>query len=171
MRQNRVISEDDLTAMMNKQKRVRGSQGIPRRAATRDTVYPVNTDSVGDLVHASRHSKAGSTPGPSPYFPYANKWELNYANVLAMELKVGAITSWKYAGITFTLAKKQYHRIDFIIGHNDRSIEIAQVKGYHPNLRAAIKGLKWAAQLFPMFTWTIKSWTGSGWDGKYVEIA
>lgn len=117
-----------------------------------------------------RPSGADSRLQKPPASPYKSKWELNYSKVLEMEQKVGAIRSWRYEGLTFTLSKGQYHRIDFIIGHNDRSIEIAQVKGYHPNLRAAIKGLKWASQLYPMFTWTMKWWTGTGWDGKFVDV-
>jgi hypothetical protein len=124
---------------------------------------------VNNGVNPVRQTVAGSTPAPSPFAPYANKWEINYSVVLDLERRAGAIRSWKYAGVTFTLSKGQYHRIDFIIGHNDRSVEIAQVKGYHKNIRAAIKGLKWAAQLYPMFTWTIKRWTGTGWDSNYVD--
>ncbi len=110
------------------------------------------------------------TRSASPYAPYANKWELSFSKVLELERSVGAIKSWKYSGLTFTTAYRQYHRIDFIIGHNDRSIELAQVKGYHPNMRAGIKGLKWAAQMYPMFTWTLKHYTGTGWDSNYVDI-
>jgi hypothetical protein len=121
----------------------------------------------------------GATPPPGPkppvggsrYRPYANKWEYQYSQVLALEQKAGAIASWRYGGITFTLAKKQYHKIDFIIGHTDHSIELAQIKGrWHKNIRAGIKGLKWAAQLYPMFRWTLKTWTGSGWESRLVEV-
>lgn len=116
-------------------------------------------------------SRTGSSPvAASKFAPYANKWEYNFANYLDLQQKAKEIRSWKYAGLTFTTAYRQYHRIDFIIGHNDYSVEIAQVKGYHKNLRAGIKGLKWAAQLYPMFTWTIKRWTGTGWDSNYVEV-
>ncbi len=101
---------------------------------------------------------------------YSSKWELQYSKVLEVEKRVGAIKDWRYGGITFTLSKGQYHRIDFLIWHNNGQIELAQVKGYHKNLRAGIKGLKWAAQLHPWFSWTIKRWTGTAWDGEYVEI-
>jgi hypothetical protein len=106
----------------------------------------------------------------SPYKPYANKWEFNYAKICELEHRTKQIQGWKYGGITFTLSKGQYHLIDFLIWHLDGSIELAQIKGYHPNLRAGIKGLKWAAQLHPWFVWTIKWWTGRAWDGEYVKI-
>ncbi len=102
--------------------------------------------------------------------PYKSKWELQYSKVLELEKRVGAIKDWRYGGISFTLSKKQYHRIDFLIWHTNGQIELAQVKGYHKNLRAGIKGLKWAAQLHPWFSWTIKRWTGTAWDGEYVEV-
>ena len=114
--------------------------------------------------------RAGANPASSPYFPYANKWEFNYAKVLDLELRVGAIASWTYETITFRLAYRQYHRSDFVIGHTNGTAEIRQVKGWHKNLRAGIKGLKWAAQKWPMFRWTIYRWTGTGWDGHDVEV-
>lgn len=147
----RHLTEEDLRAM---QARVRKAGPVGAGA-----------DSQG----AGAHSKVSPVTS-SPYAPYANKWEFNFAKVLDLQLRAKEIRSWEYAGITFTLAKRQYHRIDFIIGHNDFSVEIAQVKGYHKNMRAGIKGLKWAAQKWPMFTWTIKRWTGTGWDGSYVEV-
>ena len=159
----RNVTEDEFREM---KERVRG--GVV------GTAKPSNGVRRRDECNRALISAAGSNPASSPpnqFAPYANKWELNFSKVLEMEQKVGAIKHWKYAGITFMLAKRQYHRIDFIIGHNDRSIEIAQIKGkWHKNIRAGVKGLKWAAQLYPMFTWTMKWWTGTGWDGKYVDI-
>ena len=100
--------------------------------------------------------------------PYKSKWEAAYASKLELEKRAGLIQAWRYEGMTFTLSKGQYHRPDFIVWHLDGSIEIAQVKGWHKNMRAGTKGLKWAAQLNPWFTWTVKRWTGTGWDGEYV---
>ncbi len=165
--QHRFISEDEYQVLMQRM----GKGGVV------GTRYGNKVSPQYPQISRSRKREAsltvagaGSNPAPSPFAPYANKWELNYSKVLEMEQRVGAIKSWKYSGLTFTTAYRQYHRIDFIIGHNDRSIELAQVKGYHKNMRAGIKGLKWAAQMYPMFTWTIKWWTGTGWDGKYVEV-
>ena len=112
-------------------------------------------------------SAAGSNPAPSPY---ASKWELNYAKYLDLQQKAGEIISWRYGRVTFRLAKGQYHRIDFIVLRKDLRVQMDQVKGWHPNLRAAIKGLKWAAQLWPMFYWTITKWNGLGWESTDVEV-
>lgn len=163
------VTEDDLKVLLANRDRNMGKGGESKTRAAGERSASTPSGLRGNRNHAETTTRALQN-GPSLYAPYVNKWELNYSKVLDLELKVGGITSWKYAGITFTLAKKQYHKIDFIIGHNTGCVEIAQVKGYHPNMRAAIKGLKWAAQLYPMFRWTLKWWTGSGWDGKDVEV-
>ena len=111
-----------------------------------------------------------SISAPPPKSPYDSKWEAAYANKLELEKHAGLIKAYKYEGISLQLSKGQYHRPDFIVWHLDNSIEMAQVKGWHKNMRAGIKGLKWAAQLHPWFTWTVKRWTGTGWDSNYVEI-
>ena len=126
--------------------------------------------STGQDTGTTVKSSARTLHATNPYAPYANEWEFNYAKVLDLELRVGAITSWTYETITFRLAYRQYHRSDFVIGHTNGTAEIRQVKGWHKNLRAGIKGLKWAAQKWPMFRWTIYRWTGSGWDGNDVEV-
>ena len=101
---------------------------------------------------------------------YRSKWEAAFASKLELERRAGVIKGYEYEGMSFKLSKGQYHRPDFLIWHLDGSIEIAQVKGWHKNLRAGIKGLKWAAQQRPWFTWTLKRWTGTGWDSHYVEV-
>jgi len=144
------------------QKRVRGT--AQRSAMT-------NWKDSPEANHSPMRKVSGSTIRPrQASSPYKSKWELQYSTVLDTELKVGAIKGWCYGGISFTLAKGQYHRIDFLIWHTNGQIELAQVKGYHKNMRAGIKGLKWAAQLHPWFVWTIKRWTGTAWDGDYVAI-
>ena len=149
----RLLTEEQFAAH---QARVKGIAGARRCG---DTVYSVNTDSVGDP-----HDKPAHRP------PYRSKWEANFAAKLELEKRAGLIKAFKYEGISFQLSKGQYHRPDFLIWHMDGSIEIAQVKGWHRNMRAGIKGLKWAAQLHPWFTWTMKRWTGTGWDSHYVEV-
>ena len=115
-------------------------------------------------------SQPVSNRAVSPFAPYDSKWELNYATYLDLQQKDGAILSWRYGRFTFRLAKGQYHRIDFIVKRCDLRNQMDQIKGWHPNLRAAIKGMKWAAQLWPMFYWTITKWNGSGWETVEVEV-
>lgn len=164
MRPRRIISEEQFTGLVKTaaSNRVRG--GATGKPVRDGGTHVKSTGRTGGIPVAA------TNPAPSPFSPYANKWEFNHAKVLELELRAGAIKSWTYETITFRLAYRQYHRSDFVIGHNDRTVEIRQIKGWHPNLRASIKGLKWAAQKYPMFTWTIKWWTGTGWDGKYVEV-
>lgn len=143
------ITEEDFKVMVNRVRR--DAQGNGERGhGTR-----VTNHSVGD-------------PSPKPI--YASKWDANFASKLEMEQKAGLIKAWVYERHTFKMAHRQYHRSDFLIWHLDNSIEIAQVKGYHKNLRAAMKGLKWAAQLNPWFVWTVKRWTGGEWRSELVEV-
>lgn len=143
-----------------------------RPRATTEAEYQWMRDRVrtGGLLPPKRKRVVpyGASAASSPFAPYRSKWELNFSKVLELEQQARAIKRWAYEGMTLKLAKGKYHRIDFLIWHNDRSIEIAQIKGYHPNLRDAMTHLTWAAQLNPWFIWTIKWWTGTGWDSKYV---
>jgi hypothetical protein len=96
--------------------------------------------------------------------PYRSKWEAAMASRLDLEKRAGVIKDYQYEGLTLKLAKGQYHRPDFLVWHLDGSIELKQVKGWHKNLRAGIKGLKWAMQLNPWFKWTLASRVkGGGW--------
>ena len=165
------------------QQRVRGGVVRTRRESIGSKAATVKTGTMrtpGPQTHLRSRSAdavpmgsmpvigaAGSNPVPSPY---KNKWETNFANYCEMQKLANLILRWQYEGLTLKLAKGKYHRPDFIIQHVDRSIELAQVKGWHKNLRAGIAGLKWAAQKYPEFTWTLKRWTGTGWDSNYVEI-
>ena len=122
---------------------------------------------------ANREDRLGPVKNLAPTVAsptYRSKWEAAYAAKLDLEKHAGLIKAYKYEGISLQLSKGQYHRPDFLIWHIDGSIEIAQIKGWHKNMRAGVKGLKWAASLHPWFTWTLKRWTGKGWDSHYVEI-
>ena len=113
-------------------------------------------------------------PAPSPstkntkYAPYKNKLEHSFATVLVLERHAGLIKSWAYESLTLKLAAGKYHRPDFVIWHNDGSIEIAQTKGYHKNMRASLTGLRWAAQKNPWFKFTIKRYK-NGWESEEVS--
>ena len=61
-----------------------------------------------------------------------------------------------------------YHRSDFLIWHLNGTIELAQTKGWHKNLSASLKGLRWAAQKNPWFTFTIRRHQ-NGWQTELVE--
>lgn len=158
------LSEGDLERLY----RNMGRGGVvgTRREGVSSSCTP-NASSARQGKDRGGNGQAGSNPALSPY---KSKWEASYAAKLELEKKANVIKGYAYEMHTFKLAHRQYHRTDFLIWHMDNSIEIAQVKGWHKNLRAGIKGLKWAAQLNPWFTWTLKRWTGSGWDSHYVDI-
>ena len=137
---------------------------------------------VGGAVDA-RHSPAQSGSrrdpathnttsrrGESALSSYRNTWEEKFATLLELEKRTGAIQGYAYETLTFTLSKGKRHRIDFLIWHIDGSIELAQIKGFHKNLRASMTALKWAAQRNPWFIWTIKRLEGTLWHSERVEI-
>lgn len=152
----RVISEDDFKVLLSNRERARGGGPTAPKKARPSTVG-IGRRCVGE----------NQAPSPSKY---DSKWEANFASKLELEKKAGVIRDYQHHGMTLMLCKGQYHRIDFLIWHLDKSIEIAQVKGWHKNMRAGIKGLKWAASLHPWFTWTLHRWTGQGWESRPVEV-
>lgn len=150
------VSEEMLQIM---QERVRSGVAGTRMAASIQ----------GTVTRTSQTKKiscAGSTPASSPPFaPYRNKLETAYANYLEGQKLHKLIRDYAYENLTFKLAKGQYHRNDFLIWHLDGTIEICQVKGWHKNIRAGIKGMKWAAQLNPWFSWKlVRRNNHGGWD-------
>ena len=101
--------------------------------------------------------------------PYRSKLEAAYAGHLELQKKAGLIEDWRYEPLTLKLSQGKYHRPDFLIWHRDKSIEMAQVKGYHKNLRASLTALKWAAQRNPWFLFTITRYPGH-WETRKVKL-
>lgn len=120
----------------------------------------------GDGRGPSQSRPCKPTDAPSPY---RSKWELRFAQTLDLEKKAGAIRDWAYERYTVRLAKGKYHRPDFTIWHLDGTIEMAQVKGYHKNLRASMTALAWAAKDNPWFRWTVRRWGNGGFQEQEVS--
>ncbi len=157
--------------------RVRG--GVDRHAR-KSLTAPVlrhgpSTSKGVDPIDRARIGEAGSNPAPSPYAPYRNKLEHSFAGKLALEQQAGFIRQWGYENMTFKLSvaapgkRGDYHRNDFVVWHLDGHIEMAQTKGWHKNLAASLKSLRWAAQKHPWFTWTIWRYIGGGWQQEQVQ--
>ncbi len=104
--------------------------------------------------------------------PYKSKLEAAFASKLDLEQKAGIIKSWRYEPMSLTLAKGKRYRPDFMVEYTQgMCLELVEVKGrFTPNIRDGLTHLKWAAQLYPMFTWRIVRWNGSGWIGEYVCV-
>ena len=145
---------------MLKLRGMRGGVGGGALSATRPGVRPKDAGPWNSREPVSN-------PAPSSY---RSKWEETYAALLAMEQRAGIIHAWAYESMTLKLSKGKYHRIDFLIWHNDFSIELAQVKGYHKNIRDSMTHLKWAAQLNPWFRFTLKRRVGRDWESTTVEV-
>ena len=135
---------------------------------------PHPTSSPVGAEKQNRHGRAGSNPAPSPlisknakYAPYKNKLEHSFALTLGGRKHAGQIRDWAYESQTLKLAQGKYHRPDFLIWHLDGTIEIAQTKGYHKNMRASLTGIAWAAQRNPWFRFTVWRYK-NGWS--YEEV-
>lgn len=119
------------------------------------------------------HARKSLTAPVLRHGPYKNKLEYTYAQVCEMEKRAGEIKDWTYESMTLKLSvampgkRGDYHRTDFLKWHNDGSIEIAQTKGWHKNILASLKGLRWAAQKNPWFRFTIKRYK-NGWTSEEI---
>lgn len=73
---------------------------------------------------------------------YDSKFEASYARDLRLRLKAGEIKAWE-SHVRIPLIVKQFHvsdyYVDFLIYHNDNTIEYVETKG----LKTAVFALKW----------------------------
>ena len=126
-----------------------------------------NQKPVANPAHAPINKNA-------KYAPYKNKLEYSYAQVCEHEKQAGLIKDWAYESMTLKLSvampgkRGDYHRTDFLKWHKGGSIEIAQTKGWHKNIQASLKGLRWAAQKNPWFRFTIKRYK-NGWTSEEIH--
>ena len=102
------------------------------------------------------------------YAPYKNKLEHSYAQVLHSQKLAGHIKDWGYETQSLKLAAGKYHRPDFTVWRLDGTVEMAQTKGYHKNMRAGMAGLIWAAQRHPWFIFTLHRYK-NGWQSEEVR--
>lgn len=146
-------------------KRVKDIQGTRRSG---DTVYSVNTDSVGDLEDKPAHRPL-----------YRSKWEAAFAAKLELEKHAGLIKQWWYEPFSMWLPGKVRYKPDFMVEYGPtclttlrssiNSLEMIEVKGWSRNRRDGMTRLKIAAALFPCFVWRLV-WMkkGGGFDGQYI---
>lgn len=124
-----------------------------------------STEGQGNVKSDTRTPHA--TNKNAKYAPYKNKLEHSYAAKLTMDLHAGLILGWGYECMTLKLAAGKYHRPDFTVWRLDGTVEQAQTKGYHKNMRASMTGLIWAAQRHPWFTFTLHRYK-NGWISEEV---
>ncbi len=136
--------------------------------------HDAKAGSSGKAERGTTSAMPVSNPAPSPtnknakYAPYKNKLEHSYAQKLALDKQAGTIKDWGYETQSLKLAAGKYHRPDFTVWHLDGTVEQAQTKGYHKNLRASMTGLIWAAQRHPWFRFTVHRYK-NGWISEEVQ--
>lgn len=115
--------------------------------------------------------QTGSRRGESASSPYRSKLERAWANYLQGLWMLKAIQLWLYEPISFKLAPGKRYRPDFMVWKSDGAIEFQEVKGrWTKNRRDGMTHLKWAAQLYPMFSWLlVERAKNGGWDETRIR--
>ncbi|MGD9645695.1 MAG: hypothetical protein AB7U73_08280 [Pirellulales bacterium] len=84
-----------------------------------------------------------------------NRTERAYADLLEGQRLAGDIIGWLFEPMKFRLADRCFYTPDFMIFHNDQTLEFVDVKGGGPiNEGAIIKG-KCAAEAYWFFKFTM----------------
>lgn len=102
------------------------------------------------------HKQSQPVPGKM------NKTESLMAYELDLRQRAGEIKSWKFEAFKLRLADRTTYSPDFVIWHNDGSIECLETKGFWQE-DAKVK-FKIARELFPMFRFTALRRTKAGWE-------
>lgn len=171
-------TEEDLKAAimrMGKMNTVRGGVVVQALQGPR----PDGLLNVSAIERPQRHVDRDNpspvpNPAPSPKREYKSKWETQYAYELTIQKAAGLITDFRYEPMSFKLSVGKRYRPDFLIQHPggmERKLEFVEIKGlWIKNRRDGMTHLKWAAQLYPMFRWTLMWRTKQGWESENVEV-
>lgn len=84
-----------------------------------------------------------------------NKTETEYADILEASKLAGEILDWKFEAITLKLADDSRHTLDFTVFHSDGSFEFINVKGGGPIDPNSLTKIKFAAEKFWMFKFSM----------------
>lgn len=84
-----------------------------------------------------------------------NATETEFAEILEGRKAAGHIIDWKFEAITLKLADGSRHTLDFTIFHADGSFEFVNVKGGGPIDPNSLTKIKFAAEKFFMFQFTM----------------
>lgn len=113
-------------------------------------------------VFAGRH-------GPRRVPGTMNKTEARYADFLEAQKLAGEIVDWHFEAMTFVLAKLCRLTPDFVVLHNDGTLELVDTKGWQSTDDALVK-TKCAAEKFFWFRWShVKERSkrdGGGWEKR-----
>ena len=100
-----------------------------------------------------------------------NKLEAAYADLLETRRRRDEILAWKFEAVKLRLAANTFYTPDFMVWHNDGSLELVECKGFWRD-DARVK-IKVAAELFPCFRFTavqrLTKKQGGGWLGEEIR--
>lgn len=92
---------------------------------------------------------------------YDSKAEALYADRLDLMQRAGEIRKWWPHPFTLKLGDGAKYTPDFMISHNDGSVEIVEIKGH--GWAAGMLRFKWAATLYELFDWSMVRREGRAW--------
>ena len=87
----------------------------------RATVRRIGAASPSRRLESPRRHREPPDKSRDAVAPYRSKLEGRFAKELDLLKRAGAIKEWAYETLTFKLATRTYHRIDFLIWHHDHS--------------------------------------------------
>lgn len=176
MQRPRNITEEEFTVLLSNLNKVGGCVG--RHATDKKHVPGPKATSVPNRRGSDRPSKnrdAGINPAPPPQMrEYRSKLEAAFAGKLDLDKKAGFIREWCYEPMSFKLSVGKRYRPDFLVWYPlgmERMLEFVEVKPkWGKNRRDGVTHLKWAAQKYPMFQWTLTWRENGGWVSENVEV-
>lgn len=84
-----------------------------------------------------------------PASAFKSKWEAERADMLEVRRRAGSLKWWRYEPMRLRLADGAWYKPDFLVQHNDGSLELEEIKGHWRE--AALVRFKVARELYPMF--------------------
>ena len=114
--------------------------------------------------------KTISRRGESALSPFRSKLEAQFAQQLESDVRAGIIGNFWYEPVSFKLAAGKRYRPDFMVLTDD-GIAFYEIKGnWVKNKRDGLTHLKWAAQLYPIFSWVLVYRQQHEWTCEKVTV-
>ena len=109
---------------------------------------------------------AGVPKSASPFAPYRNRWEKQYAEYLEIRRRAGEIDCWEYESVRVKVGNGAWFKPDFIVRTLDGQIQFHETKGFARE--AAMVRIRAAALRFPYFQFFIVKKDKGSWVEKRI---